>query len=64
MAISQKQARISNELSALGYSLVKEYVIFDEWGNVQGSFQTLDAVDRWLGKEEQRRLDDAGGALD
>lgn len=64
MGKSQKQARIENEVGALGYRLARQYVILSSDGYVEASFQTLDAVDRWLGGEEARRMGDAGRDLD
>lgn len=61
MAKSKKQRAIENELSALGYDLVRQYVILDRFGYVVESFPTLDAVDQWIGKEESRHIGIAGG---
>ncbi len=60
MAKSQKLTQIENEVSALGYTLKRRYVIM-EGEYVEESFSTLDEVERWLGREESRRLGDAGG---
>lgn len=57
---SQRLERIENELSALGYALEHRYVILDN-GVVEASFSTLDELERWLGREELKRLGDAGG---
>ncbi len=61
MAKSQKLKRLEDEASALGYTLVRQYVILDGYGYVQQSFSLLDEVDRWLGREDSRQLGNAGG---
>lgn len=61
MKESKKLQRLENEVSALGYRLVRQYVVAGENGYVLGSFPTLTAVEQWIGKEESRQLGDAGG---
>lgn len=58
---SQRLERIENEVGALGCHLARQYVILSGDGYVEESFSTLDEVERWLGREELRRLGDAGG---
>lgn len=58
---SQKLKRLESEVSALGYSLERRYVIQDGFGHVEQSFSKLDEVSKWIGREESRRLGDAGG---
>uniref|UniRef100_UPI003FF0AE43 hypothetical protein n=1 Tax=Parasutterella excrementihominis TaxID=487175 RepID=UPI003FF0AE43 len=61
MEKSKKLQRLENEVSALGYRLVRQYVVKDKNGNTFDSFPTLTAVEQWVGKEESRQLGDAGG---
>lgn len=61
MAKSQRLERIENEVSALGCHLARQYVILSGDGYVVESFSTLNEVERWLGREELRRLGDTGG---
>lgn len=64
MKKTQKQGRIENELSAMGYTLGHGYIVFDAFGNIDETFQTLDEIDRWLGEEEARRMGFAGAEFD
>ena len=64
MEKSKKLQRLENEVSALGYRLVRQYVVEDKNGYVLDSFPTRTAVEQWVGKEESRQLGDAGGDID
>lgn len=64
MKKSKKLQQLENEVSALGYRLVRQYVIEDKNGYVLDSFPALTAVEQWVGKEESRQLGDAGGDIE
>lgn len=61
MAKSQKLSQLENEVSAMGYKLVRRYAILDGNGHTVETFSSLDAIDEWTGHLESLQMGNAGG---
>lgn len=57
---SKRLKQLENEVSTLGYSLARQYVILNTGGYVEKSFSTLEEIDQWISREETRQLCNAG----